>query len=82
MFFVYAIYNKTANKIYIGQTHDVEKRIEEHNNHVFKGYTSRFHGDWVLIYKESVATRSEALSREKQLKSYRGRESLREYIPE
>ncbi len=82
MFFVDAIYNTEAKKLYIGQTHNVEQRLKEHNEHTFKGYTSRFQGEWVLIYKESVATRSEALVREKQLKSYRGRESLRNHIPE
>jgi len=82
MFTVYAIYNLEVKKIYIGQTHNIVKRLSEHNNHTFKGYTSRFKGKWTLIYKESVTTRSEALVREKQLKSYRGRESLRKYIPE
>jgi putative endonuclease len=73
MFWVYAIYNEGANKYYIGQTHDLDKRIREHNDHTFKSYTARFPGEWVLIYNESVATRSEALTREKQLKSGNGR---------
>lgn len=62
---VYAIYNKQADKIYIGQTIDIKKRLLEHNEHTFKGYTSRFQGLWELIYSESVANRSEALMREK-----------------
>lgn len=82
MFWVYVIYNPQVKKIYIGQTYDIDKRLLEHNNHTFSGYTSRFKGEWELIYKESVASRSEALIREKQLKSYRGRESLRKYIRE
>jgi putative endonuclease len=82
MFYVYAIYNKEVNKTYIGQTIDLSVRLDEHNNHTYSGYTSRFQGSWELIYKESVATRSEALVREKQLKSYRGREFVRNNIPE
>lgn len=82
MYFIYAIYNKQSNKFYIGQTQDLYERLRLHNEHVFKGYTSRFPGKWELIYKESVATRSEALKREKQLKSYRGREFLKNRIPE
>lgn len=81
MFVVYAIYNKQAKKLYVGQTEDIDRRINEHNNHTFKGYTSKFQGLWELIYKESAATRSEALAREKQLKSYRGRIFIRGYIP-
>jgi putative endonuclease len=81
MFTVYAIYNKQADKYYIGQTSDIVNRLRLHNSNTFKGYTSRFQGEWELIYNESVATRSEALAREKQLKSYRGREYIKTHIP-
>ena len=81
MFIVYSIYNKDHDKFYIGQTFDLEARIKEHNNKAFRGYTSRFDGEWQLIYKEMVATRQEALKREKQLKSYQGREFIKKYIP-
>ncbi|MDZ7786303.1 MAG: GIY-YIG nuclease family protein [Candidatus Saccharibacteria bacterium] len=82
MFTVYAILNKRANKIYIGQTENMKRRLTEHNEHTLGGYTSRYPGEWVLIYKESVATRSEALRREKQLKSGDGREFIKTFIPE
>ena len=81
MYSVYAIYNVDAKKLYIGQTVDMQKRLTEHNNNTHKGYTSRFRGEWKLIYSESVPTRSEALQREKQLKSFRGREFVKTYIP-
>jgi putative endonuclease len=81
MYFVYALYNSQHKKIYIGQTQDLEGRIRLHNNHTFNGYTSRFDGDWILIYQEAVATRREALDRERQLKSFRGREFIRKHIP-
>lgn len=75
------IYNRSANKYYIGQTEDLQRRIQQHNEHTFKGYTARFRGEWVLIYSESVATRIEALRREKQLKSGNGREFIKTHIP-
>lgn len=81
MYTIYAIYNRQASKVYIGQTVDIAQRINEHNSHNFKGYTARFQGEWELIYTESVTTRPEALRREKQLKSFRGREFIKTYIP-
>jgi putative endonuclease len=81
MFFVYAIYNKSADKVYIGQTVDVKQRIMEHNEKAHKGYTSRFAGKWELIYTETLKIRQDALIREKQLKSYRGREFVKKHIP-
>jgi len=81
MLYVYIIYNKMANKYYVGQTENVDRRLDQHNNHTFKTYTSRFPGEWKLIHQESVATRSEALKREKGLKSGNGREFIKTIIP-
>ena len=81
MYFVYAIYNQKNDRIYIGQTEDVKSRLELHNNKTFKHcYTARFDGVWTLLYKERCETRKEALKREKQLKSYRGREFIKRFI--
>ncbi len=82
MYFVYAIYNREAGQSYIGQTRDLKGRLRLHNEHTFKSYTARFPGVWELIYKESVASRSEALLREKQLKSGNGRVFIKGFIPE
>ncbi len=82
MFYVYAIYNRKQNKIYIGQTENLEERLRAHNDHRFlSSYTSRFDGEWELIYKAELLTRNEVLVREKQLKSYQGRLYVRKYIP-
>ncbi|HHT9138985.1 MAG TPA: GIY-YIG nuclease family protein [Candidatus Wunengus sp. YC60] len=82
MYYIYAVYNRENNKIYIGQTENLDHRIKFHNLREFKGsYTSRFSGSWVLIYKEKSKSRKEALIREKQLKSYRGREFIKKLIP-
>lgn len=81
MYTVYAIYNSAVDKFYIGQTADLETRLEQHNTKVFRGYTSRFDGRWVLIYSEAVPTRQEAIVRERQLKSFQGRKFVKRFIP-
>jgi predicted GIY-YIG superfamily endonuclease len=66
MFFIYAIYNRKYGKYYIGQTENLKERIRAHNEHRFHtSYTSRFDGDWILIYKEEHKSRIEALKRER-----------------
>lgn len=80
MFVVYVIYNELVSRTYTGQTENLQLRLEQHNNHFYKSYTARFPGKWVLIYSESVATRPEALKREKQLKSGNGREFVRTLV--
>ncbi len=79
---VYAIYNKRHSKLYIGQTDDIVVRLRLHNNGTFsKSYTARFDGEWTLVYSEISQSRGEALVRERQLKSFRGREFVRRFIP-
>lgn len=82
MYTVYAIYNRKHGKIYIGQTKNLAGRLEMHSAHLLKGYTSSFDGEWQLIYSEKVDTRQQALIREKQLKSYQGRQFIKSFIRE
>ncbi|RJQ58054.1 MAG: GIY-YIG nuclease family protein [Stygiobacter sp.] len=72
MFYVYALYSSKFNKIYIGQTCDLTSRLIEHNSGK-SFYTKRFI-PWEIIYTEEFETRGEAMKREKQLKSQKGRE--------
>jgi putative endonuclease len=68
---VYVLYSETFEKIYIGQTIDIQGRLAEHNVGL-STYTKKFI-PWKLVYTETLATRAEALKREKQLKTSRGR---------
>jgi len=82
MYYVYAIYNQESDKLYIGQTNNLSRRVIEHNDKILnKGhYTSKYPGQWQLIYQEESSDRSHAIARERELKSYRGREFLKKYI--
>lgn len=79
-YYVYAIYNHQNKKIYIGQTINLIVRLKQHNDSSFKKFTSRYSGNWVLIYKELLPGRSEAVAREKQLKSYQGRKFIKDKV--
>ena len=72
MFFVYALYAEDYNKIYIGFSPDPEKRLSSHNDERSSGWTSKFR-PWKLIYTENCVSKTAALTREKQLKTSRGR---------
>ena len=82
MYYIYVIKNEN-NKIYIGQTDNIEKRLKRHNKilkNKITSYTSINKGKWVLIYKEEFLTREEAIKREKYLKSHIGRDWLRKEV--
>ena len=80
MFTVYVLHSHKFDKIYIGYTSDIEKRLFAHNHPNNKGWTKSFQ-PWEIIYSEEFETKEEAMDREKQLKSYRGREFIRKHIP-
>lgn len=74
MYWVYVIKNREG-KIYIGQTKDIEKRILYHNKG-WSRYTKK-KGDWEIVLKEGYNSRREAIKREKELKTGRGREYIK-----
>ena len=82
-FYVYAIKNEPSDKIYIGHTANLQNRLARHNHQLpnkATSFTSRNRGCWRLVYQEDFSTRVEAIAREKQLKSFRGREFLKSVI--
>ena len=80
MFTVYVLHSQRFDKIYIGFTSDIEKRLFAHNHPSNKGWTKSFQ-PWEIIYSEEFENKEDAMVREKQLKSYRGREFIRKHIP-
>ena len=82
MFWIYVIVNEDK-KIYIGQTDNLEKRLQRHNKELpfkKKSYTYKQRGSWKFIYTEKALSRKEALKREKELKSCQGRLFIRGII--
>jgi len=70
MFYLYIIKDERGS-IYIGQTNDLEKRIQEHINKYKKSSKyAKDNGNFKLIYKEEYSSRLEAMQREKQLKGW------------
>jgi len=66
MYTVYVIEDENSLR-YIGQTENIDKRLEEHNSGL-SFYTKRGK-NWKIIYTEEHSTRSESMRREKYLKS-------------
>jgi putative endonuclease len=78
MFYVYVIRSKSSGKLYTGQTADLDSRLKAHNLG-FSPFTKN-KGPWEVIYSEEYLSRSEAMNREKFLKSGKGREFLKSII--
>jgi putative endonuclease len=75
LYFTYILYSEKFDKIYVGQTNNLKLRLKEYNEGLSK-YTKRYI-PWMLIFYEKFKTRSEAMKREKELKSHKGRDLIR-----
>ena len=78
MYFVYILRNTTSGRHYTGYTSDLTQRLGQHHHGITKSTKNR--GEWELVYQEEFATRSEAMKREKYLKSGKGREELKQVL--
>jgi putative endonuclease len=76
MYFVYVLYSEKVNCKYTGYTEDLTRRLNEHNQEILGKFT-KGKGPWILIYQEEFATRKEALIREKELKTGKGRDFIK-----
>jgi putative endonuclease len=73
-FYVYILQSMTTKRYYIGQTQDVQTRLAYHNANFSKSLKNR--GPWKLIHHEQYATPSEAIRRERQIKSWKDRDMI------
>jgi putative endonuclease len=67
--YVYIITNKKDGVLYIGVTSDLVKRIYEHKNGIFDGFSKKYNLD-TLVYFEVYEGVHEAITREKQVKEW------------
>ena len=68
--FVYILTNKTNVCLYTGVTNDLVRRLYEHRNNLDpKSFTAQYHIH-KLVYYEEVLDPYNAVTREKQIKSW------------
>lgn len=79
MYITYVLFSEKFDKIYIGMTSNLEQRFLSHNELSNKGWTKNFR-PWKIVHTEEFVLKSDAVKREKQLKSYKGREYIRKEI--
>jgi len=67
--FFYIMTNKHNTVLYCGATDDLNRRVLEHKNNVYKNsFTLRYNID-KLVYFESYSLLADAFAREKQIKA-------------
>jgi putative endonuclease len=60
MHYLYIIYSKKIDHYYVGETMNLDKRLIEHNEGVFKGGFTRRSNDWGYSLIISFSSKSKA----------------------
>ena len=78
-FVVYILYSRSSGKTYTGMTSDLITRFQFHNSKSKKGYTTKFR-PWIVIHVDFFNSKIEALKREKELKTGKGRDWVKRNV--
>ena len=78
MYFLYILQSESSGRFYVGQTQDVPQRLAYHNANYSKSLKNR--GPWRLVHTEQYQTRSGAVLRERQLKSWKDRRMIEKLL--
>jgi len=79
MIIVYAIWSKVNNRIYVGMTTDIVRRVQQHNSG--KTRSTKSFCPWKLIFTEKCENWEIGRVREKYYKSGIGKEFLKKLVP-
>ena len=78
MYFVYIIESEKDNRLYVGFTDNLKRRIQEHN--AGKTRSTKGYLPWKIVFFVEVETRIEARKLEKYYKSGYGKEKIKKDI--
>ena len=78
-FVVYILFSKKHNKTYTGFTSNLIERFKSHNVLGVKGYTVKYR-PWEVVYIEFFTSKTDAMRKEKFLKTGNGRGFIKELI--
>ncbi len=73
--FIVYIVRCSDGSFYVGHTHDVDERVQAHNDGLGAAWTAA-RRPVVLLYQEHYPTKAEAVARERQLKGWSSRKKL------
>jgi len=69
-YYVYILANWNNKVLYVGMTNNLERRLYEHKNKMFEGFSKKYNLN-KLVYYEMTSEVTAAIIREKEIKKWR-----------
>ena len=76
MHYVYILHSQTLNRFYVGQTQNLEQRINFHHNPTNKKAFVAKANDWELNYNIACNSNNQALAIEKHIKRMKSKKYI------
>lgn len=79
-FYIYVLLSLKNGELYVGFSNDLKQRIEEHNQGL--NVSTKRYMPWKLIYYEACLNQTDAMRRERYLKTNKGARLLKRRLKE
>ncbi len=70
-YYAYILYSQSKDRYYVGYTSDLLRRLDQHNSGWSQSTKSGT--PWTLVYSELFDNKSDAISRENEIKRWKSR---------
>ncbi|NTU95988.1 MAG: GIY-YIG nuclease family protein [Bacteroidales bacterium] len=78
MYFVYILKSLKVLRYYIGSSENVARRLSDHNSGKVK--STKAYRPWKIVHTETYDSKTDALKREKQIKSYKSGNAFKKLL--
>ena len=78
--FLYILFSDSKDKFYIGQTADVDFRLNLHNSHAFEKSFTKIASDWVIVLNYECDSKYEAIYLETFIKKMKSKKFIQKTI--
>jgi len=80
MHYIYIIFSKQKNTYYIGETHQLQERLQKHNTHSYNNSFSKIASDWEYALTYECKNKDHATYLEKFIKRMKSKKFTQKVI--
>lgn len=80
MHYLYIIYSNSTGKYYVGETHNIEERLQKHNLHTYKNSFTKISNDWEISLSFECNSKDDAVYLEGFIKKMKSKKFIEKIV--